>query len=295
MRENQATQVRDFDSEFGLLLLHVRPAEQDQRRRLVALVFPVAFDGGDFRRLMLERIETVEVADDRLYRRDDQCHPHGHREHFADRRVVLAAQQMPGRGGTDEEGRGDEGCRGHVHQAIRERRVEDNRQPVGGYDLTVDDLEALRGLHPAVGCENPERGDQRTDGHHHGGEEVQATPDLVPAKQHDTEEPGLEEECSEHFIGQQRPGHGTGEVREAAPVGAELIGHYQPGNHPHAEVDGKDLRPEMVEVTVGVVMGFQPQAFEYRQVTRQADGDGRKQDVERDGERELNSGEIKCL
>ena len=42
-------------------------------------------------------------------------------------------------------------------------------------------------------------------------------------------------------------------------------------------------------------MGFQPQAFEHRQVTRQADGDGREQDVERDGERELNSGEIECL
>ena len=109
------------------------------------------------------------------------------------------------------------------------------------------------------------------------------------------EETGFEEECREHFIGQQRPGDGAGEVREAAPVGAELIGHDQPGDHAHAEVDGKDLRPEMVKVTVGVVMGFQPQAFEHRKVTRQTDGDGREQDVERDGERELNSGEIECL
>ncbi|MNM99480.1 hypothetical protein D3C81_1120410 [compost metagenome] len=295
MREDQAAQVRDFDGELGFFLLHVRPAEQDQRSRLVTLVFPVPLDRGDFCRLMLKCIETVEVTDDRLDRRDDQCHPHGHREHFADRRVVLAAQQMPGRGGTHEEGRSYERRRGHVHQAIGKRRVEDNGQPVGGYDLPVDDLEALGGLHPAVGRENPEGRDQRTDGHHHGGEEVQATPDLVPAKQHDPQEPRLEEERREHFISQQRPGNRSGEVREAAPVGTELIGHDQAGNHAHAEVDGKDLRPEMVEVTVGVVMGFQPQAFEYRQVTRQADGDGRKQDVERDGERELNSGEIKCL
>jgi len=48
----------------------------------------------------------------------------------------------------------------------------------------------------------------------------------------------------------------------------------------------------MVEVTVGIVMGLEPQAFQHRKVTRQADGDRREQDVERDSKRELNSGEI---
>ncbi|MNG39430.1 hypothetical protein D3C84_1275090 [compost metagenome] len=51
----------------------------------------------------------------------------------------------------------------------------------------------------------------------------------------------------------------------------------------------------MVQVAVGVIAGLEPQAFEYRQVTRQANGDGREQDVKRDGERELDSGEIKRL
>ncbi|MNG14322.1 hypothetical protein D3C84_980650 [compost metagenome] len=124
---------------------------------------------------------------------------------------------------------------------------------------------------------------------------MQLAPHLVPAEQHDAQETGFQEERREHFIGQQGTGNGTGEVREATPVGTELIGHDQSGDDPHAEVDGKDLRPEVVQVTVGVVVGFQPQTFEHRQVTRQADGDGREQDVERDGERELNSGEIKCL
>ncbi|MNJ03634.1 hypothetical protein D3C73_1640390 [compost metagenome] len=56
---------------------------------------------------------------------------------------------------------------------------------------------------------------------------MQAASDLVPAEQHDAEETGFEEECREHFIGQQRTGDRAGEVREAAPVGAELIGHDQ--------------------------------------------------------------------
>ncbi|MNK85557.1 hypothetical protein D3C87_1054420 [compost metagenome] len=85
---------------------------------------------------------------------------------------------------------------------------------------------------------------------------MQPTSDLIPAKQHHPEETGLKEESREHFIGQQRPGDGAGEVREATPVGAELVGHDEPRDHAHAEVDGKDLRPEMVEITVGVITGF---------------------------------------
>jgi hypothetical protein len=51
----------------------------------------------------------------------------------------------------------------------------------------------------------------------------------------------------------------------------------------------------VIQVTVGVIAGLEPQALEHRQVTRQADGDGREQDMERDGERELDSGEIERL
>ncbi|MCY1176360.1 hypothetical protein D9M73_166270 [compost metagenome] len=252
----------------------------------------MAFDRGDFHRLVLKSVEAVEVADHCLHRGDDQCHPHGHRQHLADRRIIAAAQQVPGGRSADEERGSNKGGSSHVCQAIRERRVEDHREPVHRDYNAVDDFVTLRGLHPAVGGKNPERGNDRTDGHHDRGKEVQATADTVPAKQHDAEETGLEEEGGKHFIGQKRPGDGTGKVGELAPVGTELIGHDQTGDHTHAEVDGKDFRPEVVKVTVDTVVGLQPQAFEHRQVTRQANGDGRKQDVERHGKRELNSGEI---
>ena len=36
--------------------------------------------------------------------------------------------------------------------------------------------------------------------------------------------------------------------RELAPVGAELVRHHQAGDHAHAEVDGEDLRPEVIQV-----------------------------------------------
>jgi hypothetical protein len=124
---------------------------------------------------------------------------------------------------------------------------------------------------------------------------VQAAPHAVPAEQHDAEETRLEEEGGEHFIGQQWPGDRPGEVRETPPVGTELIGHDQAGDHAHAEVHGENLRPEVIQIAVRLVMGLQPQAFEHRQKTGQADGDGGKQNVERDGKCELHSGEIQGL
>ncbi|MNG96699.1 hypothetical protein D3C79_557770 [compost metagenome] len=292
MSQDQATERRDLDLEPGSLGLHVGNAEQDQRRRLTGHVLPVAFDRGNFHRLVLEGIEAVEIADHCLNRGDDQCHPHGHRQHLAHGRVVTPAQQVPGRRGTDEERGGHERGSGHVHQAVGEGGVEHHRKPVHRHHPTIDDLVTLRGLHPAVRGENPEGRDQRTERYHHRGEEVQTTADAVPAKQHDAQEAGFEEERSQYFVGEQRAGDGAGKVGEAAPVGAELVGHDQAGNHPHAEVDGEDFRPEVIKVTVDLVVGPQPEAFEDCQVARQANGDGREQDVERHGKGKLHSGEL---
>ena len=170
------------------------------------------------------------------------------------RGVVAAAQQVPGAGGAHEQRRRQVGRHRHVHEAIGEGRIEDDLQPVDRHDPAVDDLVALRGLHPAVRGEDPGRRDQRAERHHERGEEVQPRPDPVPAEQHDAEEAGLEEERGQHLIGQQRAGHAAGEGREAAPVGAELVGHDQAGDDAHGEIDREDLRPEMVEVAVDRVL-----------------------------------------
>ena len=59
MGEDQAAQVRNLDGEAGRFC-----SMSGQPNRisggLARLVFPVSFDGSDFRRLMLERIEAVE-------------------------------------------------------------------------------------------------------------------------------------------------------------------------------------------------------------------------------------------
>jgi hypothetical protein len=48
----------------------------------------------------------------------------------------------------------------------------------------------------------------------------------------------------------------------------------------------------MVEVFVDPVIALQPAPFEHSQKTGQTDGDGREDDVERDGERELNPRQV---
>ncbi|MCY1420364.1 hypothetical protein D9M71_359800 [compost metagenome] len=117
----------------------------------------------------------------------------------------------------------------------------------------------------------------------------------MPAEQHDAEEAGFEEERGEHFVGQQRAGDAAGEGGELAPVGAELVGHHQAGDHAHAEVDREDLRPEVVEVAVDLLVGLQPQPFEHGQVAGQADGDGGEDDVEGHGKGELDPSQVERL
>jgi len=182
-----------------------------------------------------------------------------------------------------------------MRQTVRERRVENDRQPVHRNHSTIDDFEALRGLHPAVGGQDPEGRDQRSQGHHRGREEVHPPAHAIPAKQHDAQKTRFKEECSQYFIGQQRPGNSTGKIREPRPVRAELVGHDQARYNAHAEVDGENLRPKVVQVAVGIVTGFQPHAFEHHQITGETDGNGGKNDVERYGKRELNSGELESI
>ena len=104
MGEDQAAERRDLQAIAGALLLHIRQTKQQQRGGLAGPVFPVPLNRRNLRRLMFEGIKTVHITHHRLDRRHQQRHPHRHRQHFADGRRVVAAQQMPGGGGPDEHG-----------------------------------------------------------------------------------------------------------------------------------------------------------------------------------------------
>ena len=96
MGQDQRGGVRDLDLIVGALLGHVRQAEQDQRGAVRAGGVEVAFHRGDLHRLVLERVEPVDVAHRDLQRRHDRGHPHRHGEHRAHRRRGTPAQQVIG-------------------------------------------------------------------------------------------------------------------------------------------------------------------------------------------------------
>ena len=180
--EDQAAESGDLEAIAGALLFHIRQAKEQQRRGLAGSVFPMPFDGGDLRWLMLKGVKTMHIPHHRLDWRYQQRHPHRHRQHFADGRRVVAAQKMPRGRGPDEHGAAEKRGYRHMKQTIRERGVKDNRQPVLRNEMAIFDGKTLRRLHPAVGGEDPESGDQGAKRHHAGSKKMQRRRHLIPAK-----------------------------------------------------------------------------------------------------------------
>jgi len=74
---------------------------------------------------------------------------------------------------------------------------------------------------------------------------------------------GLEEQCGQHLIGQQRPDNRAGLVGEHCPVGTELIGHDDARDDAHRERDSEDLHPEAEDIETELLSCPQPQCLEH--------------------------------
>jgi len=207
-------------------------------------------------------------------------------------RGSFAPQQMPSADTAHDERRGQIGGDDRMGEPIGKARVEDDRPPAWArHELAVGgDFMAGRRLHPAIGGENPEGGNECTDSDHHRRGEVQILADPVEAKQHDAEKTGFEKESRQHFVGHQRTDHGAGLVGEYRPVGAKLIGHDDAGHDAHAEDDGENLQPVFEQIEVELLSGPQPQAFEHGEIAGEADGERGKNEMEADREGELHPG-----
>ena len=247
---------------------------------------------GDLRRLVLERIEPVLVAGDELQRRRDRDHPERHREHGADRRCPAPLEKVIRAGRADHERRREIGGDHHVHEAIGEGRVEDDRKPVARHELAgIVHRVAGRRLHPAVRREDPERGDERPDGDADRSGEMHVLRHAVDAEEHDPEEARLQEEGGHHLVAHQRADHRAGLVGEDAPVRAELVGEHDARDDAHAEGQRERLHPDAEERDVALLAGDEPKPFERGEIGAEADRERRKDDVERDGEGELDARE----
>ena len=174
-------------------------------------------------------------------------------------------------------------------EAHPQHRAEQDLEPVvRNKDAVLHDI-ADRHLHPAVVGENPERRKRRSERHHRGRKQVEPWGDARAAKQQDSEEAGLEEEGGERLVGEQNSLDRTGHPCHFAPVRAELERHDDAGNHAEPERDAENLEPEFEDHSVGGAPGREMQRLQHGEPHRQPDREGRKDDVERDGERELQS------
>ena len=289
--EDQRAEPGDADRVVQRPGFHVGQPEQVQRRA-VGMAFEMPLHRHDLVRLVFQRVQPVLVAREDLDRRDQQQHPHRHREHDAAFVLRAAAQHVPGGAGPHHQRGGEIGGQHHVDQPVGQRGVEDDRPPVARQDpaCLVHDV-ALRGLHPAVDRQDPERRDQRAHRDRVGGECVQAAPDAVGPEQHDAQEPGLKEERRHHLVCHQRPDHRPRKLAEPRPVGAELVGHDDARHDAHAEGDGEHAHPVFQQVVVNLAVGNEPQRLEHRDEAGKADGEGREHDVERHREGELQAGQ----
>ena len=290
--QDERGSLGDLDCVIDALLRAVRNAEQD-KRRAVGMAVEVSFHRHDLLRLVLQRIEAMEVARENLDRRDDGGHPHRHGKHLARMGIRPVAQQVPCAYAADHESGGKIGGDHRMHQAIGEAGIEDDFQPALARQILAvgADLVADRGLHPAVDRQDPESRDERPHRDHECGGEMELPADLVHAEQHHAEETRLEEESRQHFIGHKRPDDRPGDVGKDRPVGAELIAHHDARDDAHGEGDGENLEPVFEQVEIELLAGLEPQTFEHREIARQPDREGREDEMEAHREGELYPGE----
>ena len=95
----------------------------------------------------------------------------------------------------------------------------------------------------------------------------------------------------ESLIAEQRSLNRSGPLRQHAPVGAELKRHDDPGYDAQAERDRENLQPEIEHAPVERVAGGEPRALDRRQPCRQADREGREDDVKANDETKLQARE----
>jgi len=143
---------------------------------------------------VFESVEPVQVADKDLQRRDDGREQHRHDQHDARMFDMALVEQIPPADPADNKAGRQIGRREHMGEAVRERRVENNLEPVFGVkDAVLGDPETLRRLHPAIRRQNPEGGNAGADGDDDGRCEMHLVRHTVPPEQHDAKERGFKE------------------------------------------------------------------------------------------------------
>ena len=289
---DQAAQDRNADGEAVRLGRGIGDGDQHLARRL--LVAPAPFDRREFRGLIVMDEVAGEMTEKELRRNEDGREIEAHAQHDSRFGLEVAPQEIPRARRGDAKGarqiRGEE----HVRKADPDDRAENDLAPIDGDESAVLDGVADRRLHPAVVDHDPERGECGAQRDHRGREQIEPRRDSLPAEQKDAEEACLERKGREGLIGEKRPLYRPGYTRELAPVRAELERHHDAGDDAEPEGDAENLEPELEDDAIRRPPGREMQRLENGQPRRQSDRERWKDDVERDGEGELQPRQQQC-
>src|ERR1700723_2699087 len=109
---------------------------------------------------------------------------------------------MPGADSANRERRREIRGDYRMSEPVGKARIEDDMPPgARGYELaTAVDRKARWRVHPAIGADNPCRGDKRTDRDHAGGKKVKTFADFRQPEEHDAEESGLKKKCGKNLV-----------------------------------------------------------------------------------------------
>ena len=187
--QDQRSAIRNADLETVFSRHIVRDSEEQQGD--VGARFPVAFHCRHLRRLVLKRVQAVNVTGKDLDRDQTGTKDHAERERGPYCLRAVAHKPAKCRDARNQESTGQPGRQQHVHETVGHRGVEDDGPPIRCMGNAIDHLETGGRVHPAVENEDPERGHGGAEGNEEGRERVQPIGDTGRAKQHDAKKYGF--------------------------------------------------------------------------------------------------------
>ena len=179
---------------------------------------------------------------------------------------MAAFQQIPGRNTEHEDGCRDIARRNGVNELGLRDLIEHDVEERGHLHAHRQGIErgAYRVLHPAIGDQDPERREVRSDGNQPGDDQMRALGKPIPAEEEEADKGCFEEEGHQALDRQRRAENVADIVAVIAPVHAELEFHRDAGGHPQHEVDAEQGSPEFGHLSPDRPVGHDIDCFHDR-------------------------------
>jgi hypothetical protein len=248
----QAQPVRDLDRVPRGPRRDVRDPPDPQRRPALGLELPL--QRRELHRLVPRDETRAHVAAERQEHGGRPPDREGDLQGFPMEQVLPVSQKKVRVDPRDREAGRGEGGEGHVYRLGERRRIGHRREGGDVDQPPVRKREARGTVHPGVGGDDEDPGEDPPEGYENAGGEVEAGGDAVPAVQVDPEEDRLGEE-GESLQGEGEPDDPARERHEPGPQQPQFEGEDGSGDRAHREEDRCPFRPAPRQLRVDGMPG----------------------------------------